>query len=149
MNKLLPLLALLLPACASVPEPPAAGTAQALALARTAARQVAALLASLPAGGPVDAGPADAGPALAAVGAARLALVSRLAAGMKGAGMAQIAGLGALGATLVVCEEGLARLQAAAGDAALHERRLRLGCLLPLELLAPTGGSRGREKSAG
>ncbi len=127
---------LLLAGCTSVPMPQPAGPALMLIVGDLSAA-VESVLAARP-----DAAPEALARAAAQIDAARAEVVARLAAPGDGRGLGAAAAIGALGATIALCEDGLARLgalQRAGADTAIPERRLRLSCLLPLGLMRAAG----------
>mgnify|MGYP001105630078 CR=1 FL=1 len=137
MWKYLPALAALsLGGCVSLPADYAGAGYDSAELTRQASLQVETLVFSVGPGGAPDFAAAQ-----LAIERARMAVVARISMGIGSLGLEQYAGLGALGATLTLCQDGVARLQAlhaADPDSAMVQARTRFwpGCAMPLGLAA-------------
>lgn len=137
MWKFLPTLAALsLAGCVSIPADYAGGGFDAAELTRLASVSVESLVLSLGSGDTPDFATTQ-----MAIEQARLAVVTRIAMGLGRLGLEEYAGLGALGATLTFCQDGVTRLQllyADDPDSAMLQARTRFwpGCAMPLGLAA-------------
>lgn len=137
MRKLLPMLATLsLGGCVTVPADFVQSGAETAELTRLASASAETLVLSLGAGAAPDFAATQ-----LAIERARLGVASRITIGVGRLGIEEYAGLGVLGATLTVCQDGVTRLQllyANDPESASIQARTRFwpGCVLPLGLAA-------------
>ncbi len=122
--------------CVSLPADYAADGRDTAELTRLASASVETLVLSIGPGGTPDFAATQ-----MAIEQARLAVVMQVAMGLGRLGLERYAGLGALGATLSVCQDGVARLQvlhASDPESAMIQARTRFwpGCAMPLGLAA-------------